>query len=274
MNPIIQRLSDDFDRMERTINFQNKIISTLTPSDPSQVVLNGLYGVVGRTEFFANYPKLKLDDVAWDEIAMYAKSGMASTVFALGDTKQITLKDGTQISVRIIGFNHDFDEHDRPLPITFETVETLNDDFQMNDEWTNKGGWEKSQLRARLNGSFFDEMLPDDLKAVITPCAKITGVGERKDQKSRTIDKLFVLSEQEVFGRKIYSIGGEGKWYEWYKRENTPYGKRKQNGEEDWRWGRSPFGNATTYFCRVSSDGNADNNGASGSSGVSFGFCV
>ena len=89
-----------------------------------------------------------------------------------------------------------------------------------------------------------------------------------------SVDKLFVLSEQEVFGRKIYSCGYEGKWYEWYKRENTPYGKCKQNGERDWRWERSPHSGNTTAFCNVGHNGSADTSNASNSDGVSFGFCI
>ena len=61
-------------------------------------------------------------------------------------------------------------------------------------------------LRARLNGSFFDEMLPDDLKAVIKPCVKLTGTGGKNPVMGQTVDKLFVLSEQEIFGRKVFSM--------------------------------------------------------------------
>lgn len=53
-----------------------------------------------------------------------------------------------------------------------------------------------------------------------------------------------------------------------------PLGKRKQNGEEDWRWERSPRGSNATAFCLVVSNGGADINNASNSLGVSFGFCV
>ena len=82
------------------------------------------------------------------------------------------------------------------------------------------------------------------------------------------------VNRKVVFGRKIYSCGGEGKWYEWYKRENTPYGKCKQKGERDWRWERSPFSGNTNGFCSVANSGSADNCGAGNSSGVSFGFCI
>ena len=91
---------------------------------------------------------------------------------------------------------------------------------------------------------------------------------------TQTTAKLFILSEQEIFGRKIYSIGGEGQWYDWYRRENTPYGKKKQSGEGDWRWERSPGGSYATHFCYVGSNGSANGNAADNTYGVAFGFCV
>ena len=117
-------------------------------------------------------------------------------------------------------------------------------------------------------------MLPEDLRAVIKPTAKLTGTCGRNPKMGKTIDKLFVLSEQEIFGRKIYSLGEEGHWYDWYKQENNPYWKSKQNGERNWRWERSPRSGVTTAFCAVTSDGTANYGAASNSRSVSFGFCV
>lgn len=222
-----------------------------------------------------NYPKLRLNDCSWAEIASYAEAGLAPFYFRVGDAKTITLKDGTSLDVRIIGFDHDTHQSGcGKLPITFETVQTLNEDYVMNDEWTNKGGWRDSKLRRVLNSDIFD-LLPDDLKAVIKPCVKWTGLGGGKDEIGTVEDKLFVLSEQEVFGRKVYSMGGEGRWYEWYRQEDNEYGKCKQSGERDWRWTRSPrSGGDTSNFCRVYSNGDANYGNASDSYGVSFGFCV
>ena len=198
---------------------------------------------------------------------------MADKVFAQGDTKKFTLSNGTVMTARIIDFNHDTDKENNILPITFETVETLNNDFQMNPEYTNKGGWQNSQLRKVLNNSVI-EMLPADLRKVIKPCLKKTSLGGNSEKYGLTSDPLFVLSEQEIFGRKIYSHGDEGHWYGWYRQENTEYGKCKQNGERDWRWERSPCSGDTNGFCGVYSSGNANGNSANDSRGVSFGFCV
>lgn len=262
---VFSQLAAEFEKMETTIAFQSKIIKAATAQKTCCPC--------GIEQSAFNLPKLKLDDCSWAEIDMYGKSGMADKVFALGDTKAVQLKDGTTIHVRIIGFNHDKNKNNIVLPISFETVETLNADYVMNDEWTNKGGWQNSQLRKMLNNSII-EMLPDDLLSVIKPCLKETCLGGGSQKIGMTSDPLFILSEQEIFGRKIYSIGGEGKWYDWYRQENTEYGKCKQNGERDWRWERSPYSGNTANFCFVNSSGIADYYTASYSCGVSFGFCV
>ena len=262
---VFSQLAAEFEKMETTIAFQSKIIKAATAQKTCCPC--------GIEQSAFNLPKLKLDDCSWAEIDMYGKSGMADKVFALGDTKAVQLKDGTTIHVRIIGFNHDKNKNNIVLPISFETVETLNADYVMNDEWTNKGGWQNSQLRKMLNNSII-EMLPDDLLSVIKPCLKETCLGGGSQKIGMTSDPLFILSEQEIFGRKIYSIGGEGKWYDWYRQENTEYGKCKQNGERDWRWERSPCSGNTASFCNVDGSGDANNGGASYSSGVPFGFCV
>ena len=267
---IFSQLAGEFDRMERVIAYQKEVISTMkkSPVCPCLKVPEN-----GQIFAIPDLPKMKLDDCSWAEIDMYGKSGMAEKVFALSDTKTVKLTDGTTIHVRIIDFNHDRDKNDNILPISFELVETLNTDYVMNDEWTNKGGWQNSKLRKVLNSEIFN-LLPDDLKAVIKPCLKETCLGGGSQKIGLTSDPLFILSEQEIFGRKIYSVGGEGHWYEWYRQENSEYGKCKQNGERDWRWERSPYSGDTSYFCNVNSSGNANFNGASNSYGVSFGFCV
>ena len=268
MNSTIAKLADEFEKMEKTIASQKKMIETLMPTgyvdtDTVKLHLNSVYGVM-----FGGRPspkRCKLEDCSWDEINMYSSFGLADKMFEVGDTKKFRLADGSYLTARIIGFNHDYAEDGSLTHITFETVETLDGDIPMNEKSTNEGGWDASYLRAKLNGNFFEKQLPADLKAVIKPVVKITAKSGKNEMLVPSVDKLFVLSEQEVFGRKIYSCGGEGKWYEWYKRENTPYGKCKQNGERDWRWERSPISGDTNNFCRVGNGGNANGNYASNS---------
>ena len=111
----------------------------------------------------------------------YSSIGLADKVFEVGDTKKFRLADGSYLTARIIGFNHDYAEDGSLTHITFETVETLDGDIPMNEKSTNEGGWDASYLRAKLNGNFFEKQLPADLKAVIKPVVKITAKSGKND---------------------------------------------------------------------------------------------
>lgn len=115
--------------------------------------------------------------------------------------------------------------------------------------------------------------LPTALKNVLKSVNKLSGTGGGSTSGTQTThDKLFLLSEVEIFGTTTYSVPGEGTQYAYYKAGNTKV--KKVNGSaNDW-WERSPLSGSTNTFCYVSNGGTADYNFASFSYGVSFGFCV
>lgn len=120
--------------------------------------------------------------------------------------------------------------------------------------------------------STFLSQLPSDLQSVIKAVNKLVSVGNNTSTIETVSDKLFLLSEVEIFGSTTYSFAGEGSQYDWYKAGNTKV--KKVNGSAYHWWERSPYSGGTSRFCRVSSNGNANYNNASDSYGVSFGFCV
>ena len=114
--------------------------------------------------------------------------------------------------------------------------------------------------------------LSSDLKSVLKFVSKVTSKGNNQSGLETTSDKLFLLSEIEVFGATQYSYAGEGKQYEYYTAGNSTI--KKVNGSAyDW-WERSPYSGNTSHFCIVTNGGNANYYNASYSYGVSFGFCV
>ena len=114
--------------------------------------------------------------------------------------------------------------------------------------------------------------LSSDLKSVLKFVNKVTSKGNNQSALETTSDKLFLLSEIEVFGATQYSYAGEGKQYEYYTAGNSTI--KKVNGSaNDW-WERSPYSGDTNRFCSASNSGNATHNDAGYSNGVSFGFCV
>ena len=107
--------------------------------------------------------------------------------------------------------------------------------------------------------------LPSALQNVIKAVNKLTSAGSESATINTTSDKLFLLSEVEVFGTTQNSFAGEGSQYDYYKAGNS-------NGSGSKWWERSP--SSANSFAVVWSDGRAAARLASESNGVSFAFCV
>ena len=116
--------------------------------------------------------------------------------------------------------------------------------------------------------------LPAALKNVLKSVNKLSGTGGGSTSGTQTThDKLFLLSEVEIFGTTTYSVPGEGTQYAYYKAGNSKV--KKVNGSAGGWWERSPSSGGTNgYFCIVNYNGVAADYGASASLGVSFGFCI
>ena len=114
--------------------------------------------------------------------------------------------------------------------------------------------------------------LPSALQNVIKAVDKLTSAGSSSATINTTSDKLFLLSEVEIFGSTPYSESGEGSQYAYYKAGNSKV--KKVNGSASMWWERSPSGSDKTDFCLVSIDGDTSRYDANGSLGVSFAFCV
>ena len=213
-----------------------------------------------------------LDDYSWHSLKGYGS--MAPLVFEAGDYKNVVLKDGTPAQFRIIGRNHDEAEDGTILPLTWELVDCLPEYYRMNQRDTNQGNWGASDLCHQMNdaGGRIYRLIPDDIIAVAEPVVKLTAEAyDGTNTITRSVNKFFVTSEKEVFGRNIYSAPGEGKWYEYYRMEDVPWYKLC-NGERTSRCLRSPIAGGSYGFCGVSGTGAAGYSRASYSCGVSFGF--
>ena len=215
-----------------------------------------------------------LNDTTWDNIAIVSKLGKAQDYWKVGDTKTVAV-NGVNYQFQIIGFDHDNlttkDGTRTKAGITFQMVDCLNTTYSMNGSNTNSGGWNGSTMRTSTMATLLNQ-LSSDLKSVLKFVNKVTSVGNSSSGLETTSDKLFLLSEIEVFGATQYSYAGEGKQYEYYTAGNSTI--KKVNGSAYSWWERSPYSGNTGHFCYVSNNGTATRNTASYSSGVSFGFCV
>lgn len=211
-----------------------------------------------------------LDSSIWDVIDAVSKSGNAASIWSVGDKKTVNI-GGTNYQFQIIGFNHDTKTAGGTAGITFQMVDCMNTKGKMNSSSTNSGGWTRCAMRTSVLNSIFSS-LPADLQNVIKAVNKLTSAGNQSATISTTSDKLFLLSEVEIFGSTTNSKSGEGKQYAYYKAGNSK--AKKVDGFVSFWWERSPHHSNSTRFCNVNDSGRADHATADNSFGVSFGFCV
>ena len=206
--------------------------------------------------------KKSMADYSWSEIAEILNSGNASEYFAVGDEKPDELYTGEKISVRLISLEpHDLivgGENKARAAFMF----FMDGEYEMNEKPTNNGGWRESKMRNVYMWRFF-KLLPSDLQAVIRSVVKQTHMdGELRCSE----DKLFLLSEAEIIGKTQFSSKGEGKRYEWFKKNKLP---------NKWFWLRSPSPAYATTFASWNFNGYVPNsNSASYTYLVAPCFCI
>lgn len=194
--------------------------------------------------------------------------------FAVGQTKDITLKNGEKAILVISDFNHYEMKDGTKAPITFNFYTLLANDRRMNERWTNRGGWKACGMRKFLNGEFLKELLPDEWLPVLASVKIVTGNGGEDNELTETFDKVFLNSEIEVQSRTVWSREGEGQplalFKEWRNRIIGYHGKEYGC----WRWLRSPYSGSSGSFCVVNSGGSASTDYASYADGVAPCFCI
>ena len=247
------------------------IVFTYNGSQKTKVYTLEVIGIVYVYPFVVG---ATLEATSWDNIAAVSKFGQAPNYWKVGDKKNITV-NGVTYAAQIIGFDHDTlttaDGGRTKAGITFQLVDCLNTTYSMNGSNTNLNGWRGSTMRTSTMATLLSQ-LSSDLKSVLKFVNKVTSVGNNSSGLETTSDKLFLLSEIEVFGATQYSYAGEGKQYEYYTAGNSTI--KKVNGSANYWWERSPYSGNTGHFCYVTTTGSASNSTASSSYGVSFGFCV
>ncbi len=210
-----------------------------------------------------------LENNSWDIISVISENGQASSMWSVGDTKNITI-GGVSYPAQIIGFNHDTKTAGGKAGITFQLVDCLGTVYQMNSSDTNVGGWKSSAMRSRMSELL--GQLDEDLQSVIKPVNKLVSVGNKSSTIETVSDKLFLLSEIEIFGYTSKSFSGEGSQYDWYKAGNTTI--KKYNGNAGYWACRSPYKDNTIDFCAVNPSGATSSGGAINKFCVSFAFGV
>ena len=107
------------------------------------------------------------------------------------------------LEYRIIGISHDdLVDGSSKAGLTFEATNSALGSQRMNATDTNAGGWEKSELRTRLNIGDLWSLLPTELQSKVKPVTKTTDNvgGNWGGAPSTTADKVFCSWQPKYTG--------------------------------------------------------------------------
>ena len=253
---------------------------TLTLYEPGEWSVSASLNNVTKTQTVnigtqsVKLPLIELADAfaanSWETIITACHGGFVPDTWVVGDSKPMAI-NGTNYQIDIIGKNHDvYADGSGTAPLTFQLHDCYADTNPMNSSNTNSGGWASCAMRSTHLPAIL-ALMPTEVQNGIREVNKLTSGGGHSDTINTTADKLFLLSEIEIFGSVSYSKSGEGTQYDYYKAGNRKV--KNRNGSAYAWWGRSPRNNNSAYFCYVNSSGNTLYNSASSAGGVAFGFC-
>ena len=215
--------------------------------------------------------KDNFSDNEWSDIIAACQSRRVPKSWVVGNSKTMTI-NGVDYQIDIIGKNHDdYSDGSGKAPLTFQMHDCYADKKGMNNSPTNSGGWTSCAMRNTHLPAIL-AMMPTEVQNGIREVNKLTSAGDLSSTINTTADKLFLLSEIEIFGSVSFSFAGEGTQYDYYKAGNSRV--KKVNGTEKEWWERSPYKSQNVFFCNVGTGtGGAGANGAPIALGVAFGFC-
>lgn len=208
-----------------------------------------------------------------------AKNGTASPAYAkakaamdAGTKFSVKLTNGKTLEYRIVGINHDdLADGSGKAGLTFEATNGAFGASGMNETKTSVGGWEKSELRSRLNSGDLWVLLPSEIQSKAKAVTKVTdNQGDGKvGTPSATTDKVFLLSSTEVWG----NLDGDGTQYEYYKSKDVSTSNYSGASSSFYHWTRSVIPSISTSFRCVIRNGNCCNYVATENNSVFPGWC-
>ena len=205
----------------------------------------------------------------WKQIIEACHNNAVPDTWNVADQKPMTI-NGVDYQIDIIGKNHDTYAAGGKAPLTFQLHDCYADTKAMNRTDTNSGGWKNSAMRTTHLPAIL-AFMPTEVQNGIREVSKKASVGGARSTIETVSDKLFLLSEVEIFGSPTNSAAGEGTQYDYYKAGNSKV--KNRNGSTAVWWERSPSASGSTFFCVVNRNGGAYFNGGGYVAGVAFGFC-
>lgn len=205
----------------------------------------------------------------WSDIIAACQNNNIPDTWNVGDSKAMTI-NGTSYAIDIIGKNHDtYSDGSGKAPLTFQMHDCYAEKNQMCTGMV-FDGWTDSPMRTEHLPAIL-KLMPSEVQTGVREVNKLTCENGNSSNIVSTTDKLFLLSEIEIFGVVSCSKAGEGTQYEYYVAGNSKI-KKIGTTAEAW-WERSPYKSEFNNCCVVTSSGNADCTSGYYTRAIAFAFC-
>mgnify|MGYP002769028436 CR=1 FL=1 len=207
---------------------------------------------------------------SWETIIAACRSGNVPDSWAVGNSKNMTI-GGAEYQIDIIGKNHDdYADGSGKAPLTFQLHNCYGTAYAMNSTSTNAGGWKECAMRKTHLPAVL-ALMPAEVQSGIREVSKTTATKSSDSWLATVSDKLFLLSEVEVFNSTENSETGEGSQYAYYGASGSTV--KTLNGTATSWWLRSPMRTADFAFCASSVGGDPTHLNATDERGTAFAFC-
>lgn len=241
-------------------------------------------GVLGVEEYKLVAANFATD--SWATIAANVKAGNGSS-YTIGDIKEIDLGDLGKHNVRLANTStpsecstEGFSQTACGFVVEFEDIITTH---AMNSTATNVGGWPSSSLYSYVNTDIYN-MLPADLKNVITETTVVSGHGSDVTENFTSSDKLYLLEPKEVYTdfaiEDSYTASNSTRTLDYYANNGVTLTncsnviKKLGTNANPW-WMRTANLKVSSFFYNVSTTGNSNFLGtATSTHGVSPAFRI
>ena len=224
----------------------------------------------------ANVDLIMVDPVfgnnSWADIIKACQEKQVPDTWNVGNSCNMTINNKTY-AIDIIGKNHDdYADGSGKAPLTFQLHNSYGTAYAMKSTSTNVGGWKECAMRKTHLPTVL-ALMPAEVQSGIREVSKITLSRDTSGIPTldTTSDKLFLLSEVEVFNSTEYSATGEGSQYAYYGASGSTV--KTLNGRATSWWLRSPMSTSDYTFCASSVGGNPTNLRATDERGAAFAFC-
>lgn len=167
--------------------------------------------------------------------------------FRVGDVIRFKLSDGEKVKMLAVKEESD--------GMIFSFADCLAKEYSMNEQNTNEGGWDASDLRKKLNGEILDRF-PRKIRKLLLPF--------------ENGDMLRLPTEKEIFGSNPCGEDEPESVSQWkpMKQRKNRIASQGLNGGWEWYWLQNRVPNSAAAFANVLGGGGADCGLAGNAGGV------